>query len=489
MRFKTQPYAHQLREFREHRTSPHRALFWQMRTGKTKTMIDLACYNYFLGTIDAVVVVAPNGVHDNWVRRELPAHAWPDAPLRAAAWSSMRSRDPEYRDELKALMAHDGLAWFTMNEEGFTVKLAKAYVKRFVDRRRVLYITDESQGFGTPGAKRTASARALARKAPMTRILSGTPLDNSPLKAYSQFELVEPRALGFATYSDFCKRYAEYEMVKGRRGKQYPVLREYKNLDELKARMAEYTSVVLREDCEDMPNLVRSTRFYEPSELQMERYLQVLDNTLFELADGTLSTFEGGVRGLKMQQILGGFFVGADGSVEVFEENPRLDALMAELAASLARGKVIVWARFHMEIVQIAERLRRAGVEFVEYHGRVRGSAKAEARERFLADPSVRVFLGQPRAGGKGLNLSSARTVLWYSYSYDAEERKQADERATLIGQGDVDVVDVLASNWLPGRVGKLIDQHILECLDDKSLVAEDLSRSGMQRYLGEMLA
>ena len=86
--FKTEPYSHQLREFEQHRESEARALLWQMRTGKTKAVVDAACHLASKGLIDAVVVLAPNGVHENWIRRELPAHHWESVEYGAHCWKT-----------------------------------------------------------------------------------------------------------------------------------------------------------------------------------------------------------------------------------------------------------------------------------------------------------------------------------------------------------------------------------------------------------------
>lgn len=493
MKFKTKPYKHQAKEFKEHRRSEARMLMWQMRTGKSKAMIDLACYNYFAGYIDAVIVIAPNGVHENWVRREIELHSWNNTDYMAVHWSATRARleSEEFKADLSALMKHrSGLAWLSLNEECFTQKLARAFMKRFAENRRVLIIFDESQDFGRPGSKRTKAARALAKRAVMRRTLSGTPLDNSPLKAFSQFELLKPAALGFRTYDSFQNHFAEYRKEKTRGGRQYPVLDSYKNLDQLKQRMAKYTSVVLREDCDDMPNLIRTERFYEPSEQQMDVYKLLLSDALIEAADGTLTAIEGGARTIKLQQVLSGYYVDPSDHVIRYIEgpNPRVDATMQEVTAAMERGKIIIWARFRPEMDMLAKRLSAAGIKYAQYRGGISEAQKRLARERFLDDPSLTVLLGQPRAGGKGLDLSAARTIIRHSYSFDAEEQRQAEERATKIGGADIDMVDIVASNWVEKDVPQLIDSYILEKLYDKSIIAEDLSRSGMQAYLFDML-
>src|SRR4051812_43680416 len=94
--FRLPNYEHQDREFWLYRDIMARALIWQMRTGKSKAMIDLACYLFKACEIDAVVVVAPNNVHLNWQRRELPKHLWPSVRSRSFVWDAVKTANVNY---------------------------------------------------------------------------------------------------------------------------------------------------------------------------------------------------------------------------------------------------------------------------------------------------------------------------------------------------------------------------------------------------------
>src|SRR4051812_25842330 len=83
---KTIPYAHQLKEYEEHYLDPSRALLWQPRTGKSKTMIDTACRLFEACEIQGVLIVAPNGIHINWVELEIPTHAWDTIVHATRTW-------------------------------------------------------------------------------------------------------------------------------------------------------------------------------------------------------------------------------------------------------------------------------------------------------------------------------------------------------------------------------------------------------------------
>lgn len=496
--FKTDPYLHQLREFEASADLPARALFWQMRTGKSKVVIDTACHLYREREIDAVVVVAPNGVHENWLRRELPIHHWDSVDRRELAWRTRtagtamaketgwvskedrerwRHEHEAWWDKARAMLKSRDLAWFTFNSESMTRDDVRRLIARIVRNRRLLIVFDESHDFRRPGSKRTKMARALARKCPYRRILTGTPVTNSPLHAFSQYELLEPGALGFSKYGDFKDRYAEYTMESNRRGHRYPVLKEYRNLDELQERMAPWSSVVLRSDCHDLPDLVRRTRDVAMSDEQLRLYRELHRTFVLEVDGQEVSVGESAARLAKLQQVVSGFLIDEFKDVHTIPGPcPRLDAVSDEVY--LCPGKIIVWCRFREDMDRVANRLTADGHEVVQYHGRTSDDEKARVRELFApgAENEVKALVGWP---AQGLDLSAAAEIVWYSHTFDAIMREQADERATAIGGENVSVVDV--------RVAGSVDDYILDNVLDKVSVAEALAGSGMQEALRRM--
>ena len=71
-------WAHQQKEFDEHRDDRCRALLWSMRTGKSRAVIDKAEYQFSKGAIEGVIVLAPNGLHINYCINEIPRWSWPE---------------------------------------------------------------------------------------------------------------------------------------------------------------------------------------------------------------------------------------------------------------------------------------------------------------------------------------------------------------------------------------------------------------------------
>lgn len=480
------PWKHQEEEWVRHRDADARALLWQMRTGKTRSVVDAAFHRHFeRGDVDGLLVLAPNGVHVNWIRRQLPQHAWLDHPWVGCAWQASERHRPEHRAQLERVLTHrgEGLPVLAVNSESLVNDDAARAIARFIKGRRVMLVGDESHSFRTPGSRRTKRVRALAGYCPVRRILTGTSVDNSPLAAFSQFEILQKGALGFNRFSDFEARYAEYQTLRTQGGRSYDKLVAYRNLEELRARIGAWASVVLREDCEDMSGLICDERTVLMGDVQAAAYRSLVEDFLLELESGAdVEALEPAARIIKLQQVLSGFVIDTAGGVHELvadEDNPRLAAMLDEVRNT--DGKVIVWCKFHEDIKRVVRALRAAGRNPVEYHGRIHSQARRQAAiDAFQEDPSVTDFVGQPAAGGAGLDLSAAELVLWYSHTFDLIERSQADERASAIGGRAVSLRDLV----VPGTV----DGYILGNLQGKRDVREMLAGRGLRDHLRDML-
>lgn len=480
------PWKHQEQEWDLHRDADARALLWQMRTGKTRSTVDVAFHRHFdRGDVDGLLVLAPNGVHVNWVRRQLPQHAWRGHDWVGHAWQASERHRPEQRAQLEKVLSlprGHGLPVLAVNAESLVHDEAAKVIARFLKNRRVMMVGDESHVFRTPGSRRTKRVRALANYCPVKRILTGTSVDNSPLAAFSQFEILRKGALGYNRFDEFEGRYARYEQLTTRGGRRYEKLEAYQNLEELRARIGAWASVVLREDCEDMSGIIADERTVLLSQAQQEAYDMLLREFVLELETGDVEALEPAARIIKLQQVLSGFIIDHTGQVRDLvpdEENPRLQAMVEEVTS--ATRKTIVWCKFHEDIKKVTRALRDAGRRPVEYHGRISSQrARQEAIDAFQEDPHTTDFVGQPAAGGSGLDLSAAELVLWYSHTFDLIERSQADERASAIGGKAIFLRDLVVPNT--------VDTYILSNQAAKRDVREMLAGRGLRDHLLQTL-
>jgi SNF2 family DNA or RNA helicase len=491
--FKTVPYSHQEKEFDLHRDEPARALIWQMRTGKTKAMIDLACYLFKRCEIDGVVVVAPNNVHLNWETRELPAHHWNSVRYASFVWDASKAIDVRY-DQLfdRHCAEHRKLAWYMVNAEALGNEKGKKYLAKFLRTRwRILLIVDEVHEFRWATSKRSAGLRAVARqgKVPFRRILSANPIDNSPLHAFAEFEVLERGALGFEKYADFEARYGVKEDIyipggyskdgTKRAPRKMPAITGFKNQDELRRKIAKWSSLVLREDCDDLPELLHGQVLFELTATQKRLHNDLVRAALARLDTGELiPPAEGGVLRIRLQQIASGFIKDEDNNtIDVVSEakNPRMLALINSL--NEVSGKAIIWCQFREDVVRVHRRINALDMgDAVHYYG---GTSKRERpihEARFRNDPKCRWLVGQYQAGGQGLDFSAASDIFWYSHTTDLLRRRQADERATKVGGRRIGVTDLVA-------VGSN-DEKMLMNLDSKEVTADYLTGQGLRDYL-----
>jgi len=460
-------------------------LFMEQGTGKTWTLLADAARAYRSGHIDAVLVLAPKGVHTNWTLREIPEHL--DTPHIADSWTSgmgkrrradmerlLKPREPDEVVPLRIL---------TMNYDALNTADGFAFAQRFLRCTRAMMILDESHRIKTPTTTRTKRVMRLRPHAAMVRLSTGTPMTNAPLDVFSQFEFMEPGLLGTTSYRAFVAEFAEVlptdnrmmqNLIRRNPGAAYAQVvarnpdgsKRYRNLDKLQRLIAPHTYRVLKRDCLDLPEKIYKRHPFELTPAMRRTYDTLEDELRIYLTSGEIETVDGIAAMVKLQQITSGF-VNIDGAPMLLapHENPRLEALM-ELVEDID-GPFIVWARFREELRQIHEALRAAGISAATYHGGTSQADREDAVDGFQAG-RIRAFIGQPQAGGIGLTLTAAETVVYYSNDFNLATRLQSEDRCHRIGtRHNVVYIDIMAL--------KTIDAPIVRALQTKARVAAEI--------------
>ena len=449
-----------------------------MRSGKSMACIDKACYQYGRGNIEGVIIVAPNGVHINWVRNEIPKWGWPDTDHAAFAWRTPERMDPEHIADLEALMEHDGMRWLAVNMEALKHPDNIAACRKFIEtcHRKFMLIVSEAHHFGRPGAKRTYYCRSLARCARFVTIESGTPLLNSPLRAFSQYELLGKAALGFEKYSPFAEHYSITKLEeRGGSRRKFPRVVGYQNLPELREKLAKWSSVVLRSEIHDMPELIHIDRPVIMSDLQRQAYLEMVAKNLLEIGGTEIVVPDAGARMQKLQQIVNGYCM-KDGQIFTIDDNaPIYDALIEQVGGTLP-GKSIVWCRYREDIRRCVAKLNYAGLPTLEFHGGVPTAQREPIRLEFQTSRTKHVLVGQPQAGGEGRDFSAADAVIYFSSLPNAIAISQSQERGTAIGGKSVAIVKL--------RTYGTVDDRNWQIVEGKFTMADTVSGRGLRDLL-----
>jgi SNF2 family DNA or RNA helicase len=165
-------------------------------------------------------------------------------------------------------------------------------------------------------------------------------------------------------------------------------------------------------------------------------------------------------------------------SARLIETSSKLEDLLEMLGEMIPEGRrILVFSQFTSMLDLIGPRLTAAGIPFVELRGDTRDRARPV--DRFEAG-EVPVFLISLKAGGRGLNLTSADTVIHYDPWWNPAVEDQASDRAHRIGQTkSVFVFKLVAVDT--------VEERILELQQQKAALANiafmDESEIGMLRF------
>jgi hypothetical protein len=462
--FKTKPYDHQLEALRLLDGKEFYALFMEQGTGKTKVLLDDAGRLFSAGKIDGLLVLADNGIHRNWITDEAPAHL--NVSWTGVVWNSGKAKAKYFQAQLEYLYAAGNyLPILAMNIDAVITPAGKKVLNTFVTRRKkVMVIVDESTSIKTPGAKRTITTVALGRHAAYRRIATGTPYAEGPLDIYAPCRFLSDAILYCRSFMAFKHEYAEWEQrLNMQTGRSWMQLIGFRNLDKLKALLAPHSYRVLKADCLDLPAKVYQKRYFELSKDQRRIYDKLREEYLLEMNGEEFDIKRTMTRRMRLQQLASGFSsMDSKAQPEWMKDNARLTALTTYIGELPQGTKCIIWARFRPDVDAICGVL---GDRAVRYDGSVGADQRADAIRNFQ-EGDAQFFVGTARAGGKGLTLTAAQQVLYYTNDDPLIHRLQSEDRAHRIGQKNTVVyVDFVGVDT--------VDESLVAALREKKNISD----------------
>lgn len=441
-----------------------------MGCGKSKAVIDTQDWLAQQGKITGTLVVAPNGVQANWERDELPTHCDIDY-VAHCYWSTKQGK--KVNQERGWFLQDKRHKVLCMPYSAMRTDAGKAFAKRFMTQNKTLFVLDESQRIKTPGAKVTKTLCAASKYGTYRRILSGSPITQGPFDVYAQVKFLDEnfwKRHQLAPFSVFQKHFGVWKTaveVFQRTGHNpgFNQLIGFKNIPELIEILKPITHRLTKESAGIVlpPKLYKKV-YFDLTPAQMRVYQELKHSLSFEFPDGdTIETPETIVKILRLQQVTSGFVSTDDEPVKrIDDKNPRLDALLETLED--CPGKAIIWAKFTAEIDEIMAAL---GESAVRYDGKVLNEDRVKAILAFR-DGSARYFVAKPQTAATGLTLHVARSVHYYSNSYNYEHRVQSEARAHRIGlKHPVTYFDYIGNYT--------IDNNIVANLRKKNSMASDI--------------
>jgi hypothetical protein len=139
-----EPYPHQEKAVALSWMREYYALLFDVGLGKTAILIWTAALLWLAGKITAVLVLAPKGVHRQWVEEEIPKHLLSSIPRSATLWKKKKINDWH-------LKTKKHLAFFCMNTDAIRTKDGMASATAFLKAHagKAMFIVDECFPSGT----------------------------------------------------------------------------------------------------------------------------------------------------------------------------------------------------------------------------------------------------------------------------------------------------------------------------------------------------
>ncbi|MDR3692559.1 MAG: DEAD/DEAH box helicase, partial [Fimbriimonas sp.] len=320
-------------------------------------------------------------------------------------------------------------------------------------------VLDEAQNVKNASTAAARAARDLSAKHRVC--LSGTPVENHLGELWSLFHFLVPGFLG--SEGDFKKRFRTPIERNSDKDARKSLARRVRPF------MLRRTKGQVASELPDKTEIIESIEFdddqrdlYESIRMAMDKQVRDLiaaqgfDRSRIQILDALL----------KLRQVCCDPSLLKIPSAKKVSESAKLGRLSEMLSVLVEDGRrVLVFSQFTSMLDLIEARLRTVGISWV----RISGDTKdRDTPVKQFQSGNVPVFLISLKAGGTGLNLTAADTVILYDPWWNPAVENQAIDRAHRIGQDKAEIVYKMV-------VSGTIEEKMLELQARKGDIARSI--------------
>ncbi|MDB3870329.1 DEAD/DEAH box helicase [bacterium] len=282
-----------------------------------------------------------------------------------------------------------------------------------LDSKFDLVIIDEAHYISNGKAQRTKLVNNLTNKIGRLWLLSGTPMTSRPMNYYNLLKLVGSRVAN--NWISYVRRYCD--------GKQ--IFRGYRkiwltfgatNLEELRDKTNDKVLRRLKEDVLDLPDKIITPIYMELKSKEYEEEVGEYKDWKRENKNKGLSIQLSKL--MKVRQIIA--------LAKISETSQLIDQCLQQ------DKKVIVFTNFTEPLMQLHEKYKK---ESVILNGTMKKEDRQKSVDRFQNDEKIKIFIGNVKAAGVGITLTSAEVVIFNDLSFVPSDMSQCEDRAFRIGQ------------------------------------------------------
>jgi len=325
-----------------------------------------------------------------------------------------------------------------------------------------LVVVDEAHYIKNAQAQRTKLINDIVKKVDRLWLLTGTPMTSRPIDYYNLLNLVDsPVAKNWMAY---VIRYCSgYQFRVGPR-KVWNVMGA-SNLEELRDRTLNSTLRRLKEDVLDLPEKIITPVYLRLKSKIYEEVMGEYYNWYEKNPDESKSLTVQFTKLTKVRQIL------ADEKIEK----------TIELAENILEQdkKVIIFCNFTNSLNKITEHFGKSAVKL---DGSMSKTERQFAVDQFQENEKVKVFVGNIKAAGVGITLTSAEAVIMNDLSFLPSDHSQAEDRAYRFGQkNNVLVYYPIFENTIEGIIYDILNNK-------KNVIATVMGDNNQVDYVEEIL-
>ena len=333
-------------------------------------------------------------------------------------------------------------------------------IELFKDFEFNYIILDEAQLIKNHNALISRAVRILKSRHRLS--LTGTPIENNTLELWTHMDFLNPGLLGGLT--EFRKRFARaIEIDKDENAKEllkkkvFPFILRRKKVDVLKDLPPKNEIVLYCDMEEDQESLYNEWKRY---------YRDVIGKKID--ADGVANSAIDVLSALtRLRQIV--LFPGLLDKKYNNISSCKFETLKETVTELLEEGhRIIIFSQFVGALSNIKDYLEKEGLNYCYIDGSVTSTKRQKEIDRFQSKDGVDIFLISLRAGGLGINLTSADYVILYDPWWNPAVESQAIDRVHRIGQKE----SVFAYKMI---VRDSVEEKILALQEKKKRLVEDI--------------
>ncbi len=381
----------------------------EMGLGKT-----LQALAFLRSTTGSALIVCPSSLIGNW-RREAERFC-PELSVVVLEGAGRHALFDKARDSRLVITSYP---------------LLRRDVERYRSMEFSAIILDESQHIKNPDTQNAQAAGSLVARNRF--VLTGTPMENSVRDLWSVMNFLMPGYLG--SRADFKEKF------------EIPLQQEATSAP-LRARLVKrlrpFMLRRLKKDvAADLPEKLEQISYCELTADQASVYQELLRQSRARMEEASCEQNQGRARIIALTALLRLRQACCDlrllklDGVDPATSSAKLELLDELLQESIDGGhRVLIFSQFVSMLHLIKERLASAGTSFCYLDGATKD--RLSVVDKFQTDSSVPVFLISLKAGGVGLNLTGADTVIHFDPWWNPAVEAQATDRAHRIGQTNV---------------------------------------------------